>query len=114
MRSFKEYLVEANNIKGKDVLDKIGMTRMKAMTKHPFYRQYVRDYAYLRDPVYTHSKGNLGHTVQAAADNHVMVRFDFHNYKVSNAHMFRWDGQTRTPSGSKMWIHKKSYHEGDY
>jgi hypothetical protein len=86
---------------------------MRAMTKHPFYQRYVRDYAGLRNPVYTHSKGPLGHKVQAAADNHVMVRFDFHNYKVSNAHLFRWDGTSRTPSGHKMWEYKKSHIEDD-
>jgi len=96
------------------IVDEIGMTRMRAMSKHPFYQQYIRDYSHpLRPAIFTHSKNNLGHKVQSTADGRTMVRFDFHNYKVSNAHLFRWDGVSRTPSGYKMWIHKKSYREDD-
>lgn len=115
---FKEYLQEqavkgTKGISAKELEEKIGSTRMKAMSKHPFYQQYIRDYTALRPAIYTHSKGNLGHTVQSTADGRTMVRFDFHNYKVSNAHLFRWDGETRTPSGHKMWVHKKSHKEDE-
>jgi len=119
MKKFKEYLEEqevkgTKGISAKDLQDKIGMTRMRAMSKHPFYQQYIRDYSHpLRPAIFTHSKNNLGHKVQSTADGRTMVRFDFHNYKVSNAHLFRWDGVSRTPSGYKMWIHKKSYREDD-
>ena len=114
MISFKDYLQEqevkgTKGISAKELQDKIGSTRLKAMVNHPFYKQYVRDYTAIRSPIYTHSKNNLGHTVQSTADGRTMVRFDFHNYKVSNAHLFRWDGETKTLSGHKMWIHKKSY-----
>ena len=114
MKSFKEYLTEANsNIKGKELLDKIGMTRMRSMSKHPFYQSYVRDYAALREPVYTHAKTNLGHKVQAASENTTMVSFDFHNYKVTNAHLYKWDGQSRHDNGQKKWEWKKSYREDE-
>ena len=111
---FKEYLAEANtNIGAVDLVKKIGMTRMRSMSKHPFYQHYIRDYTGLKPVAYVHSKGNLGHKVMASADGRTMVRFDFHNYKVTNAHLFRWDGQSRSASGSKMWEHKKSYIEDE-
>ena len=114
MKTFKDYLSEsADNIKGEELLNKIGKTRMRAMTKHPFWDHYIRPYAYMRNPVYMHSKGSLGHQVHAAADNHTMVRFDFYNYKVTNAHLFKWDGTSRSPSGRKMWEWKKSHIEDE-
>lgn len=108
--SFKQYLAE-NHIKGTDLVEKIGSTRMRAMSKHPFYEKYIKGYSVGVPAVYRHNKGTLNrHTVQATADGKTMVKFDFYNYKVSNAHLFRWDGH-RDSEGNKMWHHVKSYHE---
>lgn len=112
--SFKDYLAEANNNLGAtDLVKKIGMTRMRSMTKHPWYQHYIRDYTGLKPVAYLHNKGNLNHKVMASADGRTMVEFNFWNYKVSNAHLYRWDGQSRTLSGNKMWEHKKSYREDE-
>ena len=111
--SFKDYLVESNNISSPELQKKIGMTRMKTMVNHPFYKHYIRDYMGLHPVAYIHSKGSLGHQVQSSADGKTMVSFDFYNYKVTNAHLYRWDGQSRHLNGRKMWNHVKSYKEDE-
>jgi hypothetical protein len=120
MRSFKDFITEENvksgiiksvqtTLSAKELEAKIGKTRFKALTKHPFHEKFTKG-TYLQPTRYVHFEDGIKHVVKASNDGQAMVQFHMYkvNHRVSNAHLYKWEGH-KDSDGRKVWHQISSY-----
>lgn len=122
MKTFSQLIREAKQVNKaptrvteQELLALIGKMRVDAIKKHPWYKIHCLPYPKY---AYKHSTDQWGEhevevypydpDVQKTDDGKIrptkFVRFEFHKYKVTNAHVF-----TRPNEKSDNWIWQKSY-----
>lgn len=115
MLKFKEFILEEQEYLNRPELEKhIGKNGMASIMKHPFFQKHVVGTGV--EPKFRHSKMSDYHSkVDAISTPNRFVTFEMlgngKRKKTVNAHLFTWDGKSRTPRGTKFWVHHSSQFE---
>ena len=92
-------------------LEVLGKASFSALIRHPWYRQYVSPWTSQAPAVFLidNSPPLLKVSIVAPTQPDTMVKFviSVTGRKVSNAHLYHWDGQRR--EGQKVWTYVKSF-----